>query len=363
MADRLVRHIIEHLKAHKGFVLFAAPEADLVEGWFSKGMPQQYAPSKPEQQKLQGSQFVMQAFDVSKAPRIINQLDCHIIHLPINELMPQQIATRIDPPEDGASGYAQLVSQAITAIDQGAFQKVVLSRAHHIALDPYHWPTLLTQLMLSDQQAFRYVWYHPEEGLWLGATPELLLSGTGRSYQTMALAGTQWNSKPEHHLWTDKEGEEHQWVIDDISHRLSGISNEVQIGQTQTHQAGALQHLKTPISGTLKKHISFAEAVAELHPTPAVCGYPRHQARRFIQQYEGYDRGFYTGFLGWQDPGSNKAQFYVNLRCMQLSEHTATLFAGGGITQDSDPQREFEETQKKLGTMGAVIAPFFKSRP
>jgi isochorismate synthase len=69
---------------------------------------------------------------------------------------------------------------------------------------------------------------------------------------------------------------------------------------------------------------------------------------------EGYDRSFYSGFLGPMHV-DGQSHLYVNLRCMQVRERTATLYVGGGVTRDSDPCAEWRETELKAETLLAVL--------
>jgi isochorismate synthase len=130
------------------------------------------------------------------------------------------------------------------------------------------------------------------------------------------------------------------------------------VSSPKTQKAGSLYHIKTQIKGVFdNKQTTLAQITSVLHPTPAVCGSPRDTAFSIIQQLEGYDREFYTGFLGPLDTKINTAQIYVNLRCMKISPTKATLFVGGGITLDSNPEQEWQETKNKMATMLSVLAP------
>jgi isochorismate synthase len=96
------------------------------------------------------------------------------------------------------------------------------------------------------------------------------------------------------------------------------------------------------------------DMLALLHPTSAVCGLPKEPATVFIRQQEGYDRSYYSGFLGPVQV-DGESHIFVNLRCMQLFEDTALLYAGAGITADSEPDKEWQETKLKMDTMREII--------
>ena len=97
--------------------------------------------------------------------------------------------------------------------------------------------------------------------------------------------------------------------------------------------------------------------LALLHPTSAVCGLPKEPALQFILENEGFDRSYYSGFLGPVNSATG-THLYVNLRCMELLEKEAILYAGAGITAESNPEKEWQETQHKMQTMRRVLSNF-----
>jgi isochorismate synthase len=118
-------------------------------------------------------------------------------------------------------------------------------------------------------------------------------------------------------------------------------------------------HLKTDVIGSLNENHNLKNIIQILHPTPAVCGFPKESAKKFIHENENYNREFYAGFLGElnKDFGTdeNKTDLFVNLRCMKIEANTINFYAGGGITKDSIPEKEWEETVNKTNTMKSCI--------
>jgi isochorismate synthase len=96
-----------------------------------------------------------------------------------------------------------------------------------------------------------------------------------------------------------------------------------------------------------------------LHPTPAVCGLPKEDSKKFIIENENYDRSYYTGYLGELNTRSVNnelsSDLYVNLRSMQIENENAYVYIGCGITKDSDPEKEWEESVNKSMTMKRVL--------
>ena len=187
-------------------------------------------------------------------------------------------------------------------------------------------------------------------GTWLAATPELLLKSKHNTINTVALAGT----KTPNENWTEKEKEEQHIVLLEILKVLQKNNcAEVHHSETYTADAGKIQHLKTDISSVTNNKDDWKKILFDLHPTPAVCGLPTEKAKTFILANEKHDRSLYTGFVGLVE--ENTQQFYVNLRCMQLTTTKANLYVGGGITAPSNLDREWEETERKSGTLGQFL--------
>jgi len=251
----------------------------------------------------------------------------------------------------------------------------VLSRKQNITSTTKSPETLFLKLLEKYKEAMVYLWFHPETGIWLGATPETLLQTDARRFNTMALAGTQEYKGSLKVEWGTKEIDEQQLVTDEIVQRLHNVSKTLTVDKAITYRAGNLLHLKTGIQGTFDGIQGLRPIIKALHPTPAVCGLPKEEAKDFILNNEGYDRAYYTGFLGElnkrttvkratrkgnienQAYGMIKKQthLFVNLRCMQFTEGLATLYIGGGITLASDPESEWEETLRKAETLGKVL--------
>ncbi len=269
--------------------------------------------------------------------------------------------------------HLHLVEKGISEIGKGTFEKVVLSRcletnSKALPLD------LFQKLLVNYPNAFCYLWYHPKVGLWLGATPEILLMLRNRQLTTMSLAGTQKYVGTENPAWGRKELEEQQLVTDYITDALRGQVVHLSKSNTETVRAGELLHLRTKITGLLEKE-NLEAVVKALHPTPAVCGMPKENAQEFILDNENYDREYYTGFLGELNLKAEKQRssrrrnqenqayrsitktttLYVNLRCMQLKNDKAYIYVGGGITKDSNAEQEWEETVEKSKTMLTIL--------
>lgn len=309
------------------------------------------------------SGFVMAPFNLNERKAILfptNKSEFHYISLAIDKLPTPNTKEGFVEKAALKQKHMNLVCGAIKAIKNGSLEKVVLSRKIncHSSSDALH---IFKQLLFSYPDAFVYCWYHPKIGLWLGATPESLLKVSGQTLKTVSLAGTRSVTEKPEPQWTLKETEEQRYVTDFIKDTLQGKVTDLYIGKTKTIRAGNLWHLKNNISGRLAEKEQLGEILKAIHPTPAVCGFPKEEAKEFIRNKENYNREFYAGFLGElnlaqsPEPSTLSSELFVNLRCMQQENNQARIYVGGGIVKDSSPEKEWEETVHKSRTILDVI--------
>ena len=270
--------------------------------------------------------------------------------------------------------FIDLVKKGIAEIESEIFQKVVLSRTKQIILPAdFDIINIFDKLCETYASAFVSAVSLPHLGVvWIGASPETLVSQDSKGiFRTMALAGTQsaYDAdgnliKTSEALWRQKEIEEQSFVTRYIINCLKRIRvREFEEEGPKTVIAGNLMHLRTDIIIDTVA-INFPQLATVmldlLHPTSAVCGMPKVPATEFILANEGYDREFYSGFLGpvnmQSSEGEVESHIFVNLRTMKLQENTATLYAGCGITADSNPEKEWNETEMKTQTLFKVLS-------
>jgi len=260
--------------------------------------------------------------------------------------------------------YTTLVQKGIQEIERGVFEKVVLSHTRLVQLpDSFDCTQAFQNLCSAYPNALVSLVSSPDAGTWLGASPEVLVCIEDKSiFRTVALAGTQpyrdgMNLKSV--AWTQKEIEEQALVERYIISCFKKIRlREYDEHGPKTVVAGNVMHLKSDFTVDMRA-TNFPQLgttmLQLLHPTSAVCGMPLETAMDFLKKNEGYDRQFYAGFLGPVNMDSN-INIFVNLRCMQVTEAHAVLYAGAGVTIDSVPEHEWQETEIKLSTLLKVIA-------
>ena len=361
-------------KVHKAkdlnlpFVVYRMPEEKTVQVLIQEDDRLEYSDD------LSRSGFIMAPFDGTKktilfAEENIKRFSSVLSDIAYTDFKTSENQLETDSAIESKEKHINLVKKGIEGIKKGNFVKTVLSRSELVMLQHLDITDIFRRLMSTYQAAFVYVWFHPEIGLWAGASPETLLKTKGAYFKTMSLAGTQKYTDTIDVSWGDKEIKEQQIVTKHIGESLDGLMLEV--SETYTRKAGNLLHLCNDIKGHLPRGNSLKDLIEKLHPTAAVCGLPRKEVQEFILKQEDYDRSFYTGYLGelnvrdenfesFEEGISAAAQsnLFVNLRCMQLIEESnpaAIIYVGGGITSESDPLSEWEETVHKSLIMKSVI--------
>ena len=255
------------------------------------------------------------------------------------------------------------VAGAIGAIREGSFDKVVLARSVLVrserSTDPYD---LVHHLGAANPSCYVYAAVAGDTAF-VGASPELLLSQSGREIKLNPLAGSARRGKGaddlavgEELLANGKNREEHAIVVDDLVSRLTGLTTRLDYSREPAlRRMATVQHLSTEIAGTLREEVSSFDVLHSIHPTPAVGGTPRSEAMAFIDKVEGIDRGWYAGGVGWVSPEAG-AQVALALRCALIQGATSRLYAGNGIVAESDPAAELIETRLKFQPMLNLLA-------
>lgn len=355
------------------FVAYRKPHSSLVKAMFQKDSEIYIAESFEEKG------FVFSPFDETESTILMPLEHSECVEFSLENAIPKEAGMPSDSKNDlfdSKQQHIHLVNKGIEAVKSRSLQKVVLSRKETVQLSENNPLTIFKRLLNTYASAFVYCWYHPKVGLWLGATPETLIKFEGNRFSMMALAGTQVYNGTLDVKWKDKEKKEQQIVTDFIVESLKNEVANLAVSETETVKAGNLLHLRTMISAQLNSDVSnLKQVIFNLHPTPAVCGLPKAAAKDFILNNENYKREFYTGFLGElnfettlasrssKKNVENRAymvtkkstQLYVNLRCMQLHDKTASIYIGGGITETSNPEAEWEETVSKSKIIKSVL--------
>jgi isochorismate synthase len=256
--------------------------------------------------------------------------------------------------------YTELVESGKRAILENKFKKIVLARSKEIDIaSELKINSILQKVAAEYSSAFVSLFHTKETGTWMTATPEILASIDKEGiFRTIALAGTQQLKEEEsiqRAVWTQKEIEEQAFVCRYIISCFKKIRlREYEEEGPRTIQSGNLLHLRTDYSVNTKE-VNFPELgtvmLELLHPTSAVCGMPKEITLEFIKEHEGLDRKLFSGYLGPVNIGE-ESHIFVNLRCANLFANKVVVYAGAGITQDSEPEKEYRETELKMEAIG-----------
>ena len=260
--------------------------------------------------------------------------------------------------------WRQQVTKAITAIKDGLVEKVVLARdLTATSTKEIDARTLLQRLEIE----YPSTWLFLVNGL-VGATPELLVRLSKSLVTSRVLAGTIRKSGNEDRdlalaaslAKSSKDLEEHEYAVKSVADGLAPFCSSTNVPESPfvLHLANVM-HLATDVTGVLNSSARQADVftlIEQLHPSAAVCGTPTEVAKKYISQLEQMDRGRYSGPVGWID-AQGDGEIAIALRCGLLSEDRKSIriFAGCGIVADSNPEKEFAESQSKLIPMRTAL--------
>jgi len=243
--------------------------------------------------------------------------------------------------------YQRAFQKFHSTLCSGKFEKLVLSRPFKVRRTrPIG--DFFVALLKNYRHSYRFL-VKSKNKFFTGATPEVLLRTQQKRIDVMSLAGTMPTKLAATQPWSDKNRKEQELVTNYIVSSLQPVSDDISCEKPKTYNAGPVSHLLTMIHANLKPAVALREVVDILHPTPAVCGLPKDDAFRFILENEGWDRDFYTGYLGLISKHS--AELFVNLRSAVIEGDIACCFGGGGLLKESHFEDEWQETERKISTL------------
>lgn len=266
--------------------------------------------------------------------------------------------TEIEPER-----WKDTVRKATETMKQALVDKIVLAREMRLKLSgEVNIANILYKLLQTQPTSYVFAIVHHED-CFIGATPERLVKVEEEKLLSTCLAGTAPRGKTEqedrkiaHELFYDeKNRQEHEFVVQMIKQSIATCCTDIFIpDEPIVYPLKNLQHLYTPVTAKLKKAYSIFSVVEKLHPTPALGGTPKEAALAFIREHELLDRGWYGAPIGWVDHKGN-GEFAVAIRSGLIQGDEASLFAGCGVVEDSDPEAEYEETNIKFTPMLSVL--------
>ena len=264
------------------------------------------------------------------------------------------IKEEIDP-----SGWMKSVEEAARSVRGGELGKIVLARELRLYADqPFDVTNVLERLCRVHTNTFVFALEQGDDCL-IGATPERLIRSRDGRFLTMCLAGSiaRGGSDKEdaalgETLFNDKKNlHEHALAVRMISDTMRRLCENIEMPDGPIlYKLRDIQHLFTPVIGQAKEGVSILRVLEELHPTPALGGWPQKAAVEAIRALETLDRGWYAAPIGWMNRTMD-GEFAAAIRSALLQGKEASLFAGCGIMGDSEPESEYQESALKFRPM------------
>jgi menaquinone-specific isochorismate synthase len=274
------------------------------------------------------------------------------------------VLTRWDQPN--FTGWAEAVDRALQEFQSGPLEKVVLARKSCLELTETITPFALVEILAGGAPACFHFRLQPtaNSGAFLGASPELLFRREGTRLESEAVAGTRPRSLDtvederleSQLLKMSKEQLEHRLVVDSLETTFRELCADFsQDTAPSVLKLSRVQHLRTAFSGQLNEGVGDDAILRAFHPTPATCGSPCAAAARFIAVNELFDRGWYAGPVGFVS--RDEAEFAVAIRSMLWLGRKTHVYAGAGVVDGSESEREWNELEDKIAGVLHLLAP------
>ena len=301
--------------------------------------------------------FLINHFSKDKKPILIkadNLLCCYNIHKSNNEK--KSLSANENDFDLEKKQYFELFDKAFDKIKNNYIDKIVISKYLDVKKNGLSYQDIFYNLINYYKDTFVYLLYHKDIGVWLGASPELLLESSDLDIKTVALAGTKNVNNYKHNkFWSHKEIMEHNFVVDYIMDVFSNIKfKDFVISAKKNYKLSNLVHIKTNFYSKLYDRKDIKLFLSLMHPSPAVSGYPNQKAIEFINDNEPYDRQIYTGFLG-EINIDKTIKLFVNIRCLEVLDSHLRFYLGTGLTKDSNKNDEWNEIILKFKSIKNII--------
>jgi isochorismate synthase len=261
-----------------------------------------------------------------------------------------------------------MVEASLEAIGAGRLEKVVPARRVDLELagaaDPV---AVLSRLRRGAPATLPFLLEPRPDAAWVGAAPEIVAACRDGRFHATAVAGTapdapdpgERSRLARELLESAKDRAEHAIGVRDMRRALLRLAEVAEVDEEpRVLRLRGMQHLLTNLSARVPEGLHVLDALAEMHPTAAVNGAPRAEALRFLRATEPFHRGWYAGPVGWFD-AEGDGEFAPALRSVLIRGRRAHLFAGAGVVEGSEPDREWDETGWKLrpGLEGLGLDP------
>ena len=206
------------------------------------------------------------------------------------------------------------------------------------------------KLISHNKKSMTFLFSINQEIFTIGSSPELILSKSSSTIKSESIAGSNFNRESDDFKIDTKEVIEQRIVTDYILDFFNTNSKNIKYNNVPIiKKSSSIEHLCTSFSADTINDKNILDLLSEIHPTPAIGGYPRQEAINIIRSYK-ENRGWYGGPIGWIDSNLD-GMFYLNIRSGMGSNNDLYLFSGSGITEKSIAKNEWEETEHKFKLM------------
>jgi salicylate synthetase len=260
--------------------------------------------------------------------------------------------------------FEESVARAVEALHAGVVQKVVLSRhqTYDLRYDPVD---LFDAITASRTHSDGFLLSFGDLAAMV-ASPELLVAADGRRLESNPLAGTRKRGASveedeclRHELRHDhKEIVEHVLSVTTLLGQLEPVCEHGSLvvrGLMDVSIHAYVQHLSSTILGRVSPDRHVLEALWAMFPSVTIAGFPREPAVRLLRSLEQGPRSLYSGVIGWVS-GDADCRFSLAIRGVFRYGGLTYLNTGAGIMAESVPEREFMETEQKLGAARQALA-------
>jgi menaquinone-specific isochorismate synthase len=251
--------------------------------------------------------------------------------------------------------WKQLADDSIHKLSGQEISKIVLARRVELTLSSQlNWESVKKYLSENYPDCSIF-FYHKSDSTFFGASPERLAKFERGKIAVDVLAGSIARGASEvddtfferQMLASTKLQHEHDLVIHQLKKSLSKFVTKINVEKIPFKKLKNIQHLHTVLKTELLPDKSIFEIIDSIFPTAAVCGEPKDKAMALLKKIEDYNRGFYSGIIGWLNL-KNEGDFVVGIRSAILHRNNLFAYAGCGIVAGSDPADEYHETEMKL---------------
>jgi anthranilate synthase component 1 len=281
-----------------------------------------------------------------------------------------------EPPEDHGrfaaspsgedldrKGFEYAVYKAKERIAAGDIFQVVLSRERRFETSGDILSVYERLRRLNPSPYMYFIEFGPRRVV--GSSPEMLVRVEGKEVSTYPIAGTRRIGKDEAEttrlgeelLKDEKERAEHAMLVDLARNDVGRVARygTVRVPEyMKIERFSHVQHIVSKVAGTLRRDRDAFDALASVFPAGTVSGAPKVRAMEIIDSLEASRRGPYAGAVGYLS-FSGALDSAITIRSLAAEGSTMRIRAGAGIVADSKPEREFEETEEKLGALAQAL--------